>query len=325
MSKKKQPADYKQDLRLTKSLLIATTLQKRRDIEASALVEAFQKNVDFQPLEDFLIEAKAWAHVKSLRVKPVLVFCHPEMLREHPTTSLYYRGMAGLSIKAAKDYFGAVEGLEAPGSKAKVSADKALKMARTYNLYLSSIIVNSTNWTLENGHRTILATMGISLDGTMRNKVGEVAEDRVRRMILEWLIEQKLIVEPSLTIEDMPELLPRTITLKGGITMYFSSEPDVSFMDAGELKAIVEIKGGIDPAGALERYGAAKKSFEHAVKQSGRCRNFYLGGVFTKELTRRIDADRLVEKTYNIISLIKDEEMRSEFFRELFHHALRLV
>jgi hypothetical protein len=31
------------------------------------------------------------------------------------------------------------------------------------------------------------------------------------------------------------------------------------------LLAVVEIKGGIDPAGALERYVAATKSFQHAL------------------------------------------------------------
>src|SRR5437773_11793068 len=106
--------------------------------------------------------------------------------------------------------------------------------------------------------------------------------------------------------------------------MRFSSEPDIAFEQRGIVKATGEIKGGIDPAGALERYGAAKKSFEHAVQRSSRCRNFYLGGVFTPELQRRIDADRLVEKTYNIIALLNDETVRAEFFNELFHHTLRM-
>src|SRR5437667_5900982 len=182
-------------------------------------------------------------------------------------------------------------------SAAKLNSTKAVKMARTYNLYISSTIVNSTNWTLENGHRTVLATMGISLDGAMRVKVGVIAEDRIRRMVVERIIELGLLIEPQMQLDQLPELLPKAFTLKGGVVMEFSAEPDISFTQNDELKAIVEIKGGIDPAGALERYGAAKKSFEHAVQRSSRCRNFYLGGVFTPELQRRIDADRLVEKT----------------------------
>lgn len=317
--------DYVEDLRLTKSLLISTSLQKRLDIIARKLIEEFPRPLVFLPVDHLMIEKKAWKYVGQLAIKPQLVFCHPEVLIAHPVTSLYYRGMAGLSIKAARDYFGAVESFETGRNRAALPVDKATKMARTYNLYISSIIVNSVQWTLENGHRIILATMGISLDGTMRNKVGDIGEDRVRRMILEWLIGRGLIKTPKLRQDELPVVLPRSIELAGGITMRFSSEPDISFIQNGELKATVEIKGGIDPAGALERYGAAMKSFEHAIAQSGRCRNFYLGGILTPELSRRIRNDRLVEKTYSIISLLREEEARSEFLNELFHHTLRIV
>ena len=325
MKEQRDERSYIEDLRLTKSLLVVTSLQKRPDVAARELIEGFTEPLDFSPLRDFMIEERAWRHVQTLRIKPQLVFCHPHVLIAHPATSLYYRGMAGLSIKAAKNYFGSVETLESGSEKACVSEQKALKMARTYNLFLSSIIINSTHWTLDNGHRTILATMGITLDGTMRNKVGDIAEERIRRMIVEWLAEQGLVEEPTLRAGNIPDVLPRQFRLKGGVTMQFSSEPDISFEQSGELSATVEIKGGIDPAGALERYGAAKKSFEHAVQQSGRCRNFYLGGVFTDELRRRINADRLVEKTYSIVSLLNDAAVRAQFFTELFHHTLRIL
>jgi hypothetical protein len=324
MKKKTDARKYAEQLRLTKSLLIASSLQKRMDEQARRMIEEYGETLDFTPLVDYLIEEKAWRHVTALGLEPQLVFSHPALLQASPLTSLYYRGMAGLSIKACKDYFGAVERIESVVVGAKIPADKALKMARTYNLFISSIILNSTNWTLRNGHRMILATMGITLDGTMRNKVGEIAEDRIRRMILDWLNEHGLVkqTEPAAVAEGK---LPRKVICKNGTVMQFSSEPDIAFLRDDQLLATVEIKGGIDPAGALERYGAAKKSFEEAVRESGRCRNFYLGGVFTDELTRRITADRLVEKTYSIIVLLKDIAIREEFFRELFHHTLRVL
>jgi hypothetical protein len=324
MKKKMDGRKYAEELRLTKSLLIATSLQKRIDELARRMIEDYAEALDYTPLVDYLIEAQAWQHVAALALKPQLVFSHPALLQAFPLTSLYYRGMAGLSIKACKDYFGAVERIESGTAGVKIPADKALKMARTYNLFISSIILNSTNWTLRNGHRMILATMGITLDGTMRNRAGEIAEDRIRRMILDWLNARSLVKETELAGTAESEL-SRKVILKNGTVMQFSSEPDIAFLLDDQLLATVEIKGGIDPAGALERYGAAKKSFEEAVRKSGRCRNFYLGGVFTDELTRRITADRLVEKTYSIILLLKDSEIREEFFRELFHHTLRVL
>jgi hypothetical protein len=324
MSPVPKKSDYATDLRLAKSLLIVTELQNRKDLAARQLIENYTEPLEFRPLENLLIEEQAWEHVRSLEIKPQLVFCHPLLLQKRPSTSLYYRAMAGLSLKAAKEYFGPVEAIES-GDADHVEEEKAIKMACTYNFFISSIIVNSTRWSLENGHRTILATMGITLDGTMRNKVGEIAEERIRRMIVEWLVTRGLIVDP-LTAEDAVEKkLPRKLVLKNSILMSFSSEPDIAFERDGELIATVEIKGGIDPAGALERYGAAKKSFEHAVRRSGRCRNFYLCGVVTEEVERRIREDRMVEKTYGIIQLLNDAKTREEFLNELFHHTLRVL
>jgi len=108
--------------------------------------------------------------------------------------------------------------------------------------------------------------------------------------------------------------------------MIFSSEPDVSFKREadGLLLCTVEIKGGTDPAGALERYGAGKKSLEAALRENPKCKNFFLSAVFTPEMTNRIDADRLIEKSYSIVDLIEDQSVRDEFFSELFVYTLRL-
>jgi hypothetical protein len=107
--------------------------------------------------------------------------------------------------------------------------------------------------------------------------------------------------------------------------MRFGSEPDISFLRGDDLLAVVEIKGGIDPAGALERYGAATKSFQHAIMRSPRCKNFYIGAIYTPELEKRIKDDRLVEKALNLIEILDKPVARDQFLRELFHHTLRLV
>lgn len=324
MAKKTTKHSYAEDLRLNRSLLIVSNLQERPDVAARKLIEGFTKKLGYEPLHDLMIEPQAWAHVKKQAIPARLVFCHPAILAAHPSASLYYRGMTGLSIKAVKDYVGSVEAFEAGSQTAKLNPDKAREMARTYNLFISSIIVNSTNWTLENGHRTILATMGISLDGTMRNRVGDVGEDRIRRLVLEWLKTNGLLVPPNPSA-DLLDDMPKSAELKRGIIMEFSSEPDIAFRKGDELLATIEIKGGIDPAGALERYGAAKKSFEHAGSLTRRCRNFYVGGVLTDELLKRIREDRLVEQTFDLIALLRDPEEQERFFSEVFHHTLRIV
>jgi hypothetical protein len=61
------------------------------------------------------------------------------------------------------------------------------------------------------------------------------------------------------------------------------------------------------------------------VAHSPHCKTFYLTAVTTPELASRIARDRLVEKTYNIIDLLSDLEVREAFLLELFHHTLRMV
>jgi len=322
----KKPNDYTDNLRKIKSQLIVSTLQRKKDVLAFKAVRRIRTKVTWDSREDLMIDEEAWDYiVRKQKYDPKFVFCHPEILTENPFTSFYYRGLCGLSIKAAKDYFGAIENIESGNNRTTLGTGKAKIMAQTYNTFTCSIIKNSAKWTLEDGKRTIIATLGITLDGVMRNKVGEIAEERIMFMLVEWLQQRKMILSPRMAKDEPPRDIPQECKLPKGIIMRFSSEPDVAFERDGVLIAVVEIKGGIDPAGALERYGAARKSFEHAMHMSPKCKNFYLGGVFTPELNRRITADRLVEKSFNIIEVLQKTESRESFFAELFHHTLRLI
>lgn len=321
--------NYSDNLRKVKSLLIVTSLQKRNDIKAFNLVQSVNIELTWESLSNLMIDQDTWEYVvNNKKYDPKLVFCHPEVIKNKVGCTLYYRGLTGLSIKAAKEYIGSIENLEKGSDRAKLNDDKALKMARVYNTFICSIIKGSTDWTLENGKRTIIATLGITLDGVMRNKVGSIAEERIRTLVFEWLLNEGLIVSPSSKeLEEMSDL-PTECKLTNDIVMRFSSEPDISFSSINEsgeeLLAIIEIKGGIDPAGALERYGAATKSFQHALNTSQRCKNFLLSAVYTSELKSRIQNDRLVEKFYDIIDILEEPEKRDEFFTELFHYTLRI-
>lgn len=319
---------YKDSLRLIRSLLIVTSLREEADIRALEAIRSCSQSLKWKPLSNLMIDQEVWTYATSKQeYDPRFVFCHPDVLIHEPRTSLYYRGLCALSLKAAREYFGAVDNLE-NGKTSGLSEEKALQMARTYNTLICSIIKNSADWTLENGRRTVIATLGITLDGIMRNRIGDIAEKRVRVMVLEWLVSKGLVVEPRLRKEDLQESLPSVCTLRGGIVMRFAPEPDISFSkpggDSESLLAVVEIKGGVDPAGALERYGAATKSFQNALTESPHCQNFFLSAVFTPELKKRIRKDRLVAKAFDIVDLLENSETKREFLEELFHYTLRV-
>ena len=130
----------------------------------------------------------AWRYVKGIGVKRRLIFAHPDMLRAHPDTSLHYRGIATLSLKRVQQIAGSVDRWEKAPIRARVTEDRALRVARLYNAVISSIIRESTDWTLENGYRNILTTMGITEDGALRNIIGQEAERAVKDKIVNWFV-----------------------------------------------------------------------------------------------------------------------------------------
>lgn len=296
-----------------RSRLFADILSKREDKAQRQLIDEFADKLSFDPIDKLMISESSWAHVLSLGVEPKVVFAHPDILRAHPTTSLYYRGMALLSRKRVGQAGASVKNWEDGTRTIPIRQEAAQKVSCLYNTMISSIIEGSSAWTLDNGYRNILATMGITLDGVFRNRIGDVAEAVVKNRIVSWL-EGKGILTP-----DSPEyafyLLPNETI------MHYGSEPDIDFVRNDRLIATIEIKGGRDPAGALERLGAMTKSFAETPPS---CVNFLVAGVITPEMQTRLNEMGNV-KVYLLDDILQDGEIWDDFANEVFHHAIRVI
>ena len=296
-----------------RSLLFSDILGSRTDLEQRELIARYAYRLNFAPIERLMISSAAWNHAAAINVPPELVFAHPVILKEHPETTLHYRGLALLSRKRVAQAGVAVTSWEDGTRKTAIPEKKALKAARIFNSIISSIIEGSTDWSLDNGYRNILATMGITLDGMFRNEIGDMAEALVKNRITAWLKDRDLI-KP----EEPPD---RAYQLPDNTLMRYGSEPDISFLRSNVLIATIEIKGGTDPAGALERLGAMTKSFEETPPG---CVNFLVAGVITPEMQARLD-DMGVIKVYLLDELAKDGKRWDHFINEVFHHAVRVI
>jgi len=103
----------------------------------------------------------------------------------------------------------------------------------------------------------------------------------------------------------------RAIVLANGWRVEFGTEPDTSLRDAnGALQVAIEVKAGLDPAGAQERYGAAKKSFEKAFDENTSVETIYVAGALTPAVLDRIKSDRTVRRHYDLSRLLSSEEYR---------------
>ena len=294
-----------------RSTVIAERLRQRTDEALRDLVNGLPEPE--YTIDELMISPEAWAHVVASGIPARLVFAHPLTLQRYPQTSLYYRGISLLSQKRVAGIAKPVGTWESGERKKPLVAGDCLAVARLYNTVISSIITGSTNWTLENGYRNILATMGIGLDGTWRNVIGQDAEDLIKNRVSEWLKHRSLLTND----QDDPALF----YLSHDTTMRFGSEPDIRFEKNGQTIATIEIKGGKDPAGALERLGAMQKSFDATPPG---CVNILVAGVVTDEMRRRLTQIGVV-KVFLLDELAHDGEPWEAFTIEVFHHVVRVM
>ncbi len=297
---------------IRRSKVLSERIRQRTDVKLRKIVDEFSGPLDYAPLEDLMISRSAWEHVTGSGIEPRQVFAHPQLLQKHPEASLYYRGLAILPQKRMRAA-GApdVKNWENRSLARPVSRENATKVCRLYNSVISSIVEGTAEWTMENGYRNIISNIGITLDGMFRNIIGQDAERLIKTRVEDWLREQGLIEERK---------NQNTFVLSSDVTMIYGSDPDILFMRAGRHVATIEIKGGKDPAGALERLGAMQKSFD--ATPAG-CQNILIAGVVTSQMQSRLEQIGVV-KVFILDELLNDDGWKN-FTMEVFHHTLRIL
>jgi len=224
---------------IARALKIARRVALREDVAVRERIERFKPKPRYAKRE-LCIAKEAWRKVAAAGIKRRLVFAHPDLLKAMPEASLHYRGIALLSRKRVQEIAGSVDTWERSPEKARVSEGKALKVSRLYNAVISAILLDSTDWTLDDGYRNILATVGITEDGAMRNIIGQEAEQAIKDRLLDWVRDQRLLIHAA----SEP---PSKWSLKGGVVMRFGSEPDISFERNAKLAVLIEIKAAKTP------------------------------------------------------------------------------
>ena len=273
---------------------------------------------------------------KHQSLKLIQVFCHPKLLREYPTLLAYYRNIAALSQKSVKYLTNInVARYESEVNNRHPLADSQIfSLARLFNVHISLIIDSSIQtFTEQELEGLLLISTGAQIDGAWRNAIGEEAEKVVQRLLVKEAVERNLLsaliprngtgVEPYST-EKLEDLLGnigkyRGILLKNQTSLLFSSEPDISLVGKqGTTLGVIEVKGGSDPAGALERYGAAKKSFEETLRNTSTAKTILVASCITPEVHSRIAQDQTISEYFNLTEIISDNITSSKFAQQVF-------
>lgn len=215
------------------------------------------------------------------------------------------------------------------GSSRDLPLAKAEQLACLFNSTMDHLF--SVRFpSLEELQALLFLTAGTQMDGSWRNEIGQGAEKAVRRLLVGHFSEAGYLHGAvrrqdgqEIPVENVAALLAdigqySACVLSNGAQIIFGSEPDITLMNpAGEVAGAIEVKGGTDPAGALERLGAAGKSFENTLEQNPSARTIYLVGVITAEAENRLQRDRRFRSYHDLKEVLTNEVERRSFLDEV--------
>jgi transcriptional regulator with XRE-family HTH domain len=295
---------------ITKSGFFHQKLHDWGLLEVAARIETIHGEEFDWKSEDLGITETAWNRVVHRGIKPVIVFAHPEVLERIPGSVGYYRMLAMVSQKSMARVNLRISRYES--GSANPNHETALAIAKHLNKITSSLVeLDQTSDAREFDLWRGMAA-GSQAQGAWQNRKGIAAEEIVKGIVQRRLRDRNLISEESAG--------GRRIRLRDGRTVEFADEPDVTILRDSEPIAALEIKGGIDAAGVLERIGAALKTLR-GIRQANpeAATVLILQRVsLTGQARRHLDANReTVTRWFTLEHILEDEEVRDELFRRL--------
>jgi hypothetical protein len=263
-------------------------------------------------LEDLNITTKAWNRVIHRGIKPIRVFAHPEVLQQNPKRVGYYRMLAMVSQKSMAMVGLSVNRYE--WEQNHLNDNAASEISRHLNKIVSILIehdekVDDREFDLWRG-----MAAGSQAQGSWQNTKGDRAE-----VVIKELIESR-VRKKGLVIEEMSHGKGETLKLKDGRLLILGSEPDIGIYKDDLIQIAVEIKGGIDPAGVLERFGAALKSLRRAKQENPNSLTILImqGVSLTSKAEEEIEKSKtIIDHFFTIEDVIGNEDVRKRLFRIL--------
>lgn len=257
------------------------------------------------------ISPTAWNKVIHRGIKPVRVFAHPQVLMENPRRVSYYRMLSMASQKSMSNIGLNINNYEI--NRSILDRDTALELAKHLNKLICMLIedddaIDEREFDLWRG-----MAAGSQAQGSWQNSKGAAVEDTIKGII------EKRLKETTQIKRDEFEGSSKIFYLKDGRIIKMGSEPDIAFYRSSDIEIALEIKGGIDTAGALERFGAALKSLRRAKKDNPKAITVLImhEASITATANGEIDGSADIDYLFKIGEIISNDEKRNELFRVL--------
>lgn len=298
---------------------------------------AIEGTLNWEDGSDFGINADIQKSLEAQGMSLSQHLCHPNVLLSNSRYLTYYRCISAFSQKGLKTLSGvsSIERLET--GKSECSPEQATKLARTINENLTAIYSIALP-EAEKLKGIMYATAGTTIDGSWRNKIGSEGERIIRTLFLKELLSHGEISKVTLRTGadvlsadiDAKWLDEHTAELQSGMTtngavILFGSEPDITLI-APNSKTVggIEIKAGIDPAGALERLGAMMKSFENIRSESSEAETILVASCITDEVDQRLRGMKGV-RTFIMTDVIQNRKSQGTRLMNIMRGCIGLT
>lgn len=290
-------------------------------LEVAAEIEKTKGESLKWKLDELGISQKAWNKVIHRGIKPILVFAHPEILKSVARAVSYYRMLSMVSQKSMIRVGLTTTRFEL--DKSKPNNAVALAIAKHLNKITSTLVeldekIDAKEFDLWRG-----MAAGSQAQGSWQNAKGSKLEVVIRGILQLRLREKELIAEEEKLISE-DEVLGSVMRLKDGRVVIFADEPDVAIYveqkTQNDIQSAIEIKGGIDTAGVLERIGAAIKSLRRAKEDNSKAVTILIlqGVSITATARKDLELSRdFVNHWFTVEEILEDDEKREELFKLL--------
>lgn len=295
---------------LTKSQFFHTKLHEWDLLEIAYELESIKgEELDWN-LEDLSVTVKAWNKVIHKGIKPVRVFSHPEVLKQNAKRVSYYRTFAMVSQKSMGNVGLSVNRFEE--GQSDIDDDKALEISKHLNRIISTTIehdeiIDTREFDLWRG-----MCAGSTAQGSWGNAKGAMAEEVVKDLI------GRRVKDRGLVLEEISHGKSKMLELSDGRTLTLTAEPDVWICKSDKVTQVaVEIKGGIDPAAVLERFGASLKSLRRAKQENDSAITILMmqGVSLTSRAREEIENSKsTIDYFFKVEDVISDDDVRKNLF-----------
>lgn len=253
------------------------------------------------------ISMRAWDRVIHRGIKPVKVFAHPDVLRQIPRAVSYYRMLAMVSQKSMSGVRLPIASYES--GRRLPDLPVAQQIAMHLNPIISRLIEGDER--LDEREFDLWRGMaaGAQAQGSWVNAKGDEVQETISGLVQKRPLDKGYVREDNLDWT--------SVDLTDGRRVVFGDDPDIAIYKGDRIRSAVEIKGGIDPAGVLERLGAALKSLARIREENPTAATILImhRGVMTQTATRDLSINRDVVTDW---ITIEDILTRQEALEKLF-------